>query len=145
MKAFLKNYRQSPRKVSLVAGLVRGKSVSVARAALAFAPQKSAEDVLKLLNSAVSNASQQGYSAEDLSVKSITVNKGLAMRRFMPRSRGRATKIMKTASHIAIELRSVSNASPKAKEVKKPVKAARVAKVAKTTKVARKPAKAAKK
>ena len=125
MKAFLKNYRQSPRKVSLVADFVRGKSVPAAQAALRFLPQKSAPDVLKLLNSAVSNASQQGYSVEDLKVKTITVNKGMAMRRSYPRSRGRATRFMKTSSHVAIELASVSGLAPKAvtaKEDKKPTR-----------------------
>ena len=148
MKSFLKNYLQSPRKVALVAGFVRGKSVPVAQAALRFLPQKSAPDILKLLNSAVANAGQQRFSPDDLKIKTIPVNKGMAMRRFMPRSRGRATRIEKTSSHIAIELVSVSGATPTVAAekpahkvvAKKVVKAAKPA-AKKTTKTAAKTAK----
>lgn len=132
MKSFLKNYRQSPRKVALVANFMRGKSVPAAQVALRFLPQKSAPDILKLLNSAVANATQQGFSSDDLKVKTITVNKGMSMRRYMPRSRGRATRIEKTSSHIAIELASISGAAPKIKaETVKPVRKAAVKSAAK--------------
>ena len=77
MKALLKNYHQAPRKVRLVADLIRGKSVPAARQALTYLPKKSSPVLAKLLNSAVSNAN--GVKAEDLFVKKITVNKGAVM------------------------------------------------------------------
>lgn len=106
MKALLKNYNQSPRKVRLVADLIRGKSVVAARAALSYLPKKSSPAMLKLLNSAVSNARQFGASPEDLFVKTVTVNKGAVMRRYMPMARGRAARYAKTFSIVAIELAS---------------------------------------
>lgn len=104
MKALLTNFHQSPQKVRLIANLVRGKSVESARTTLMYAPQKSSDAVLKLLDSAIANARQKGANPEDLFVKTITVNKGLVMRRFMPKARGRAARYAKTMSIIAIEL-----------------------------------------
>ena len=104
MKALLTNYHQSPRKVRLVADLIRGKSIAQAKAALMFMPQKSSPAVEKLLDSAVSNARQMGAEAENLFVKSIQVNKGLVMRRFMPKARGRASRYAKTMSIVSLEL-----------------------------------------
>ena len=133
MKASLQNYHQSPRKVRLVADLVRGKTVAQAKDALAFMPQKSAPDVEKLLNSAVANAREKGLSAENLFVKMIQVNKGIAMRRFKPMARGRAAQFRKTMSIVTLELGEIAGA-----------KKAPVAKAAKAP-AAEKPAKAAKK
>lgn len=110
MKALLTNFHQSPQKVRLIANLVRGKKVAEARAALTYAPQKSSDAILKLLDSAVANARQKGSSPDELFVKTITVNKGMVMRRFMPKARGRAARYAKTMSIIAIEL--ASNAAP---------------------------------
>lgn len=104
MKALLSNYRQSPRKVRLVADMVRGKGVAEAKAALMFADQKSSEALEKLLDSAVANALQTGASTESLFVKTITVDKGLVMRRFKPMARGRAAGVRKTTSIVKIEL-----------------------------------------
>jgi len=104
MKATLSNYRQSPRKVQLVADLVRGKSVEAARRALAFLPKKSSPDILKLLESAVANARSKGTNPEELVVKTITVNKGAVLRRFMPKARGRAASFRRTMSIISLEL-----------------------------------------
>jgi large subunit ribosomal protein L22 len=104
MKALLTNYRQSPRKVRLIADMIRGKSVMEAKAALMFAPQKSSEAIEKLLDSAVSNARQQGAAAEQLFVKTISVDKGTVMRRFSPKARGRAGAIRKTMSIVKLEL-----------------------------------------
>ena len=104
MKALLKNYHQSPRKVRLVADMIRGKSVVDARTALAFMPQKSSPAILKLLNSAVANARTKGIEADTLVVKSIAVNKGVASRRFKPMARGRSTRFSRTMSIVTIEL-----------------------------------------
>ncbi len=118
MKALLTNYHQAPRKVRLVADLVRGKSVPAARRALMFLPKKSSPAIGKLLDSAVSNAGPK-VSAENLFVKTITVNKGLVMRRARPFARGRSGSIRKELSIVAIELglREVAKA-PRAKKVK---------------------------
>jgi large subunit ribosomal protein L22 len=105
MKALLTNFHQSPQKVRLVANLVRGKSVAVARQTLTYQPQKSSEAVLKLLNSAVANASNNNsVSADDLFIMTIEVNKGAVLKRFAPRARGRAAKFSKTMSIISLEL-----------------------------------------
>lgn len=104
MKALLTNYRQSPRKVRLVADLIRGKSVPAARAALTFLPQKSSPAILKLLDSAIANARNAGATPEELYVTAIAVNKGAVMRRFRPMARGRAARFAKTLSIITLEL-----------------------------------------
>ena len=104
MKALLKNYHQSPRKVRLVADLIRGKSVSRARAALTFLPKKSGPVIVKLLDSAVANAAQAGKETGDLYVKTITVDKGATMRRSRPFGRGRSGSIRKTMSIVKLEL-----------------------------------------
>lgn len=104
MKALLKNYKQSPRKVRLVADLIRGKSVPNARVALSYLPKKSAPAVEKLLESAVANARTKGMDAENLFVKTITVNKGAVLKRYRPFARGRAGSVRKTMSIVQLEL-----------------------------------------
>lgn len=142
MKALLTNYHQSPRKVGLVAGLIRGKSVAQAKAALMFLPKKSAPAIEKLLDSAVSNARNMGIESDNLFVKTITVNKGLAMRRFKPMARGRAAQYRKTMSIVAIELGQLNALAPKApKAVKETTETAAPKKTA-AKKVAKKKVKA---
>ena len=104
MKATLKNYRQSPRKVRLLADLVRGKSVPDALAALEFTNKRASEPFTKLINSAAANAKQQGHNPETLIIKTATVDKGTVFKRFKARARGRAAQILKRNSHITIEL-----------------------------------------
>ena len=124
MKALLKNYHQPPRKVRLVADLIRGKSITAARNALTFLPKKSSPAIEKLLNSAVANS---GQSADGLFVKTITVNKGAVMKRARPFARGRSGSIHKEMSIISIELGTTVVAAPKAaKKTAKP-KAKKVA------------------
>ncbi|MEN9560796.1 MAG: hypothetical protein RIQ56_69 [Candidatus Parcubacteria bacterium] len=120
MKAVLSNYHQAPRKVRLVADLIRGKSVAQAKAALAFLPKKSSPAVAKLLESAVSNARSMGKDAENLFVKTVAVNKGSVMRRFKPMARGRAARFERVLSHVSIELGElVAKASKKTKSAAK--------------------------
>ncbi len=104
MKAFLKNYRQSPRKVRLLADLVRGKSTADALTTLRFVDKRAAEPFAKVIKSAVANAKDQGKNVEKLFVKTVAVNKGVTMKRFMPRARGSASRINKRNSHISVEL-----------------------------------------
>jgi len=113
MKAFLKNYGQSPRKVRLVAGLVRGKDVEKARAILSFMDQKSAPVIKSLIDSALANARHAKQDTKGLIVKSIHVDEGLELRRFMPRAMGRATPFRRRKCHIRIEL----GKKPEKKEV----------------------------
>jgi large subunit ribosomal protein L22 len=104
MKAFLKNYRQSPRKVRLLADLVRGKSVADALTTLQFVDKRAAEPFAKVIKSAVANAKDQDKSTDKLFVKTVAVNKGIVLKRFMPRARGSASRINKRNSHISVEL-----------------------------------------
>ncbi|ETB64036.1 TPA: 50S ribosomal protein L22 [Candidatus Nomurabacteria bacterium] len=128
MKAFLKNYRQSPRKVSLVAGLIKGKRVTEAFVLLKSLPKRASLPVSKLLQSAVSNAKAEGVGTENLYVKNITVDKGIVMKRTMPRARGSASRINKRTSHILINLEEKNVVSLK-KEIKKVIKKSKSEKV----------------
>jgi len=122
MKAFLKNYRQSPRKVRLVADLIKGKRVSEAFTQLQNLPKRAALPIEKLLASAVANAKQAGINVEDLNVANVTVNEGLVMKRSMPRARGSASRINKRTSHIMLTLIE-KNAEKTVKKVVKTEKA----------------------
>ena len=97
--------RLSPQKARLVIDLVRGKRVQEALNILKFSPQKAAEIVAKLVSSAVANAEQKGVSDVDrLFVKTIFVDQGPVLRRFMPKGRGSASRIRKPTSHITVVL-----------------------------------------
>jgi large subunit ribosomal protein L22 len=100
MKAVLKNYRQSPRKVRLLASLIQGKSVATTQ--LEHYIKRGALPMKKLLSSAVANS---GKDPSSLIVKSARVDKGMVMKRQMPRAFGRASQILKKCSHIIIELK----------------------------------------
>lgn len=104
MKAFLKNYRQSPRKVRLIADLVRGKSLPKALETLKFVNKRAAGPFAKLIESAAANAKSQGVDVKTLFVKSVAVDKGTVLKRFMPRARGSAARINKRNSHLTVEL-----------------------------------------
>jgi len=105
MKAYLKNYRQSPRKVRLVSEFVKGKSVSKARNELKFLNKKASGVITKLLNSAVANAKENNSkNEEDLFVKEVRVDGGPTLKRIRPRARGSAYQIKKRTSKISLEL-----------------------------------------
>lgn len=114
MKAFLKNYRQSPRKVRLVAGLIRGKDVTYANTALSFLAKSASAPIKKLLSSAVANAKQSGIEKENLFIKELRVDKGVTLKRMMPRAMGRGHRINKRTSHIVLTL---SDKNTKAEKV----------------------------
>jgi len=118
MKAFLKNYRQAPRKVRLVAGLVKGKTVDVAIAELDFLPKRASTPIKKLLMSAVANAKTMGVEKENLFIKELRVDKGIVMKRMMPAAMGSGHRINKRTSHIAIVLAEKVIAVKKSKTVK---------------------------
>jgi large subunit ribosomal protein L22 len=104
--ATLRYLRIAPRKVRLVAANVRGMRVGDALAMLKFTPQSAAKPLAKLLRSAVSNAEQKGgrVDVDALVVKTLTVDQGPKMRRFMPRAMGRAFRVEKKTSHVYVEL-----------------------------------------
>ena len=105
--AHLRYVRMSPRKLSTVAALIRGKPVEAALNILKFTPRAAAAPVAKLIKSAVANAtdlSKGQVDVDKLVVKTISVDQGPTQRRYMPRAMGRATRINKKTSHIHVVL-----------------------------------------
>lgn len=99
------NYlRIAPRKVRLVANLIKGMPVNQAQAQLMFNPRKAALPILKLLQSAIASAKTKNLNEKKLVVKEIKVDQGPAFKRYMPRAMGRATLILKKTSHITLIL-----------------------------------------
>jgi len=124
--AKLNDYRQSPRKVRLVAGLICGKSAEEAINILTFTVKRASDPMLSLLKSAIANAKTNfNLNIEDLFVKSVTADNGAILYRRMPKARGMATPIRKRVSHINLVL-SVKDA----KETKA-LKSAKVKKIVK--------------
>ncbi|WP_027185843.1 50S ribosomal protein L22 [Desulfovibrio inopinatus] len=102
-KAKAKFIRVSPRKARLVANNIKGKPVEDALNILKFTPKKAASILNKVLTSAVANAEQiSGVDVDTLRVKDVVVNEGPTWKRIMPRSMGRAFKILKRTSHITV-------------------------------------------
>ncbi len=104
--ASLSFLRIAPRKVRIVADNVRGMPVGEALAMLKFTPQSAAKPLAKLLRSAVANAEQKGghVDVDALYVKTLTVDGGPKLRRFMARAMGRAFRVEKRTSHVYVEL-----------------------------------------
>lgn len=101
--ARIKNLRISPQKLNLVAGLIRGRHVSDALNILEFSKKRISKDVFKALVSAISNAeNNHGLDIDDLYVKEASVGKGMVMKRFHARARGRGARILKPFSHLNI-------------------------------------------
>lgn len=116
--ASLKNYRISPRKARLVADMVRGKNVLIAKDLLANALKAGRHPISNLIDSAIANAVNNFKMEKDsLFIKEIRVDQGLVMKRFRPVSRGSAHPIKKKTSHISIVL---APAESKAKKASKP-------------------------
>jgi large subunit ribosomal protein L22 len=107
-KAVARMLRISPQKLNLVAQLIRGKKVASALADLEFSRKRIARDVRKCLQSAIANAeNNHDLDIDDLVVSQAHVGKGLVIKRFHPRGRGRAGKILKPFSHLTIVVRQV--------------------------------------
>ncbi len=104
MKASLTNYRQSPRKVRLVANAVKGKSLAAADTVLSYMPKRAAEPIQKLIKSAAANAYNLGADTSTLVIQNIEVNKGLVMKRIRARAMGVAKRINKRTSHVDVTL-----------------------------------------
>jgi large subunit ribosomal protein L22 len=102
-RALLKGFRESPRRVRMVAEMIRGKKVHDALAVLRFQPRKAARMLIKVLNSAVANASENDDAdADKLVVTRVDVNGGPVQKRWMPRSMGRANRITRRTSHVTV-------------------------------------------
>ena len=107
-KAVAKMLRVSPQKLNLLAQLIRGKKVATALADLEFSRKRVAKDVRKCLESAIANAeNNHDLDVDDLVVAQAHVGKGLVIKRFHARGRGRAGRIMKPFSHLTIVVRQV--------------------------------------
>ena len=107
-----RNLRVSPRKLNEVAVLIRGVAVPEALNRLTFSHRRIAGAVKKTLLSAVSNAeNNHGLDIDRLRVSESYVGKGLVMRRFRPRARGRGARIVKPFSHLTIVVEQRSSAS----------------------------------
>lgn len=124
IKASIKNLRISPKKVRLVAGLIRGRKVQDAIYQLQFMNKKSSQPLRDLLTSAIANAEHNfKLSQDNLYIKEIAVNQGLTLKRYTPRAQGRATTIRKKMSHVNLVLAEVAptgehkGAKPKKSEV----------------------------
>ena len=117
--ATLTSYRQSPRKVRLVADLVKGKPVEAALSELRFRSKRAAPVFEELIRSAVANAKMLGMNEKALMVKDIRVDKGPVMKRSMPRAHGRAFPIHKHTSHIVVSLSSTEALFKKEKKAGK--------------------------
>jgi large subunit ribosomal protein L22 len=101
-----RNIRVSPRKLGVVAGLIRGKRVEAALSELTFSKRRIAKDVKKVLQSAIANAeNNHQLDVDRLVVSEASVGKGLVMRRFHARARGRGAGIQKPFSHLTIVVR----------------------------------------
>ena len=111
-KAVARMLRVSPQKLNLVAGLIRGKKVSMALADLEFSRKRIARDVRKCLESAIANAeNNHDLDVDDLVVSEAFVGKALVMKRSTPRGRGRVGRIFKPFSNLTIVVRQVEAAA----------------------------------
>jgi large subunit ribosomal protein L22 len=105
VKAKLRFVRVAPRKIQIIADLIRGKGSEEALNILTFTNKGAAKIVVKLLKSAIANATQKkSIDVDRLYVKKIAVDQGPTMKRFQPRAMGRATTIRKRSSHITLVL-----------------------------------------
>jgi large subunit ribosomal protein L22 len=102
-RAFLKGFRESPRRVRMVAQMIRGKRVADALAILRFQQRKAAKMLTKVLSSAIANASENDQAdADQLVVTRIAIDGGQVQKRWLPRSMGRANRLNRRTSHVTV-------------------------------------------
>jgi large subunit ribosomal protein L22 len=120
-KAVINRIRVSPRKLNLVAGLIRGMNVSNALTQLTFSQKRIAQDVKKALQSAIANAeNNHNLNVDSLYVKEAYVGKNIVMKRMHTRGRGRSARILKPFANLTLILRE--RGEEPVKESKKPAK-----------------------
>jgi large subunit ribosomal protein L22 len=105
-RATAKYIRMSPQKARLVIDLIRGRSVNEAKYTLSFSNKRAARPILKVLHSAVSNATErsEALDVDDLFVEKAWVNEGPRLKRIRPAPMGRAFRYQRRMSHVTIEL-----------------------------------------
>src|SRR5688572_22587840 len=104
-RALIRGITMSPRKMRVVANLVRGERVEKAVGLLDLMPKKAARLIAKAVKSAAANAEERSggdVSVEDLKIAAITVDGGPIVKRWMPRSMGRANRIQHRTSHLTV-------------------------------------------
>ena len=102
-RAILRRFRESPRKVRAVADMIRGRSVDDAMSILRLQQRKAAHMLVKVLDSAIANATENDKAdADKLVVTSVAIDCGPTQKRFMPRSMGRSNRINKRTSHVTV-------------------------------------------
>ncbi len=133
--ARLQNLRIAPRKVRLVADLIRGKKLNEAQTILNFTTKKASLVLLKLLNQAEANAKNNfQLDSANLFISKIMVNEGRKLKRWRPRARGQAYEIQKKTSHVMLVLDQILR---KIKKIKKEKKVEEIVKKEKSQKIAR--------
>ena len=126
----------APRKMRLVANLLKGLSVNEAEAQLLMNPKRPGLVLLKLLRSAVANAKHNNQlNPERLFIKSIRVDQGPTVRRYIPRAMGRASSIQKKSSHITLVLAESEKLRTPRFKITKPEKISKREKVERTEKI----------
>ena len=101
--AVLRGFRESPRKVRVVADMIRGRPVADALTILRMQRRKAAEMLVKVLGSAIANAAENDKAdADKLVVKSVAIDGGPVQKRWLSRSMGRANRIIKRTSHVTV-------------------------------------------
>jgi len=121
VKAESKGVRMSPRKVSEVAHLVRGRSVADALVILEHVPRRAALPVIKTIKSAAANATHNhNYKSEGLRIAEITVNHGPRTKRYRPAAMGRALPFQRRTSHIRVMVEGEQRPAAKPKTETKP-------------------------
>jgi large subunit ribosomal protein L22 len=121
VRAYIKGVDQTPRKVSLVAGLVRRRTVADALVILEHTPKRAALVVKKAIASAQANAvNTHGLDGKTLEIKTLSVTTGPRIKRFKPASRGRALPFQKKSSHILVEVVGVEKPKKKPAAEKAP-------------------------
>ena len=109
--ARLNNVRIAPRKMRVIANLVRGQDVTKAIHSLRFLNKSGSREFFKLIVSAVANAEDQGQEEiDDLVISRVTVDQGPTLGRWRPRAMGRGTKIQKKTSHVTLEVSAKTSA-----------------------------------
>ena len=125
IRAELNRYRQAPRKVRLLADLIKGKDIDQALALVSFSGKRAGDAIKKLINSAVANAVHNFKLSRDvLYVKDMQVNGGVVLKRGMPRAFGRSFMIKKRTSKILLELGVKEAEDTKTGDTKKAIKKA---------------------
>ena len=104
-RAVLRGFRESPRRVRMVANMIRGRSAADALAILRLQQRKAAKMLAKVLTSAIANAAEnEKADADKLVVKKVNIDAGAVQKRWMARSMGRANRIVARTSHVTIEV-----------------------------------------